>query len=113
MCSAPGLLSDWSLNRCIGAAWGPPLPKVGSYRLAATKSVLGIPFTFWVMGFLIYEQKGSLFLPKGTGIKAKLCILLDTLDPKEEALVFVETLPRRPIPFDQLSSAKFLAFLSS
>ena len=33
-------------------------------------SVFGILFTFWVMGFLIYEQKlGSFFLPRGTGIK--------------------------------------------
>ena len=37
------------------------------YTLA--RSVLGILFTFWVMGFLIYEQKGSFFLPRGTGIK--------------------------------------------
>ena len=34
-----------------------------------SRSVLGILFTFWVMGFLIYEQKGSFFLPRGTGIK--------------------------------------------
>ena len=34
-----------------------------------TKSVLGILFTFWVMGFLIFKQKGSFFLPWGTGIK--------------------------------------------
>ena len=33
------------------------------------KSVLGILFTFWVMGFLVYKQKGSFFLPRGTGIK--------------------------------------------
>ena len=37
-----------------------------------TRSVLGILFTFWVMGFLIYEQKGSFFLPRGTGIKIRL-----------------------------------------
>ena len=36
-----------------------------------TRSVLGILFTFWVMGFLIYKQKGSFFLPRGTGIKFK------------------------------------------
>ena len=29
---------------------------------AATRSVLGILFTFWVMGFLIDEQKGSFLL---------------------------------------------------
>ena len=34
-----------------------------------TRSVLGILFTFGVMGFLMYEQKGSFFLPGGTGIK--------------------------------------------
>ena len=38
-------------------------------NLGFTKSVLGILFTFWVMGFLIYKQKGSFFLPRGTGIK--------------------------------------------
>ena len=32
--------------------------------------MLGILFTFWVMGFLIYKQKGSFFLPRGTGIKS-------------------------------------------
>ena len=39
------------------------------------RSVLGILFTFWVMGFLIYEQKGSFFLPRGTGIKYLPCVL--------------------------------------
>ena len=37
-----------------------------------TRSVLGILFTFWVMGFLIYGQKGSFFLPRGTGIKFRV-----------------------------------------
>ena len=37
-------------------------------------SVLGILFTFWVLGFLIYEQKGSFFLPRGTGIKGFSCL---------------------------------------
>ena len=34
--------------------------------------MLGILFTFWVMGFLIYKQKGSFFLPRGTGIEGRL-----------------------------------------
>ena len=35
------------------------------------RSVLGILFTFWVMGFLMDEQKGSFFLPRGTGIQSR------------------------------------------
>ena len=34
--------------------------------------MLGILFTFWVMSLLIYEQEGSFFLPRGTGIKFRV-----------------------------------------
>ena len=37
--------------------------------LVNTKSVFGILLTLWVMGFLIYKQKGSFFLPRATGIQ--------------------------------------------
>ena len=37
-----------------------------------SRSVLGILFAFWVMGFLIHKQKGFFFLPRGTGIKISL-----------------------------------------
>ena len=65
----------WALNRlrlrgiCVGFRVKGP----GFGTLA--RSVLGIIFTFWVMGFLIYKQKGSFFLPRGTGIKLGGCTL--------------------------------------
>ena len=51
--------------------WQAPFARV-------TRSVLGILFTFWVMGFLIYKQKGCFFLPWGTGTKVKGTVTLET-----------------------------------
>ena len=53
--------------------------------------MLGILFTFWVRGFLIYEQKGSFFLPRGTGIKEDSGLLLG-FGPHVPTLLFFEFL---------------------
>ena len=56
------------------------------------KSVLGILFTFWVMGFLIYiDKKGSFFLPRGTGIKF---ICQGRLEPDVLCVVLEEDYPK-------------------